>query len=150
MYMKTKWQICMKYGCNKKIWFEIFCTAKAKWLCCGSWLLYGPRQFLNTFIVSFWFPGYILERKKKKSYRWMRLNFDLWKDLTYEAKRMIEGVVYEMRIYAVNSVGMSRPSPASQPFMPIGECRPACCIICKPSLRTQERYEQFWREKIVV
>ncbi|XP_077784680.1 myosin-binding protein C, cardiac-type [Podarcis muralis] len=63
--------------------------------------------------------GYILERKKKKSYRWMRLNFDLLKDLSYEAKRMIEGVVYEMRIYAVNSVGMSRPSAASQPFMPI-------------------------------
>ncbi|XP_062974902.1 myosin-binding protein C, cardiac-type [Elgaria multicarinata webbii] len=63
--------------------------------------------------------GYILERKKKKSYRWMRLNFDLLKDLSYEAKRMIEGVVYEMRIYAVNSVGMSRPSPASQPFIPI-------------------------------
>ncbi|XP_061469162.1 myosin-binding protein C, cardiac-type [Rhineura floridana] len=63
--------------------------------------------------------GYILERKKKKSYRWMRLNFDLLKDMSYEAKRMIEGVMYEMRIYAVNSVGMSRPSPASQPFMPI-------------------------------
>uniref|UniRef100_A0ABM5F9V1 Myosin-binding protein C, cardiac-type n=1 Tax=Pogona vitticeps TaxID=103695 RepID=A0ABM5F9V1_9SAUR len=63
--------------------------------------------------------GYILERKKKKSYRWMRLNFDLLKEQSYEAKRMIEGVVYEMRIYAVNSVGMSRPSPASQPFMPI-------------------------------
>ncbi|KAJ6667200.1 hypothetical protein lerEdw1_017178 [Lerista edwardsae] len=64
--------------------------------------------------------SYIVERKKKKSYRWMRLNFDLIKDLSYEAKRMIEGVIYEMRIYAVNSVGMSRPSPASQPFMPIG------------------------------
>ncbi|NXO01878.1 MYPC3 protein, partial [Rhinopomastus cyanomelas] len=63
--------------------------------------------------------GYILERKKKKSYRWMRLNFDLLKELSYEAKRMIEGVVYEMRVYAVNSIGMSRPSPASQPFMPI-------------------------------
>ncbi|KAK2533138.1 hypothetical protein Q9966_007663 [Columba livia] len=63
--------------------------------------------------------GYILERKKKKSYRWMRLNFDLLKELTYEAKRMIEGVIYEMRVYAVNSIGMSRPSPASQPFMPI-------------------------------
>uniref|UniRef100_A0A8C8VEZ9 Myosin-binding protein C, cardiac-type n=1 Tax=Pelusios castaneus TaxID=367368 RepID=A0A8C8VEZ9_9SAUR len=63
--------------------------------------------------------GYILERKKKKSYRWMRLNFDLLKDLSYEAKRMIEGVVYEMRVYAVNSIGMSRPSSASQPFMPI-------------------------------
>uniref|UniRef100_A0A8C3RZL9 Myosin binding protein C3 n=1 Tax=Chelydra serpentina TaxID=8475 RepID=A0A8C3RZL9_CHESE len=63
--------------------------------------------------------GYILERKKKKSYRWMRLNFDLLKELSYEAKRMIEGVVYEMRLYAVNSIGMSRPSPASQPFIPI-------------------------------
>lgn len=65
--------------------------------------------------------GYILERKKKKSYRWMRLNFDLLRELSHEAQRMIEGVVYEMRVYAVNTIGMSRPSPASQPFMPIGE-----------------------------
>lgn len=65
--------------------------------------------------------GYILERKKKKSYRWMRLNFDLLRELSHEARRMIEGVVYEMRVYAVNAIGMSRPSPASQPFMPIGE-----------------------------
>ncbi|XP_033060701.1 myosin-binding protein C, cardiac-type isoform X5 [Trachypithecus francoisi] len=64
--------------------------------------------------------GYILERKKKKSYRWMRLNFDLIQELSHEARRMIEGVVYEMRVYAVNAIGMSRPSPASQPFMPIG------------------------------
>lgn len=65
--------------------------------------------------------GYILERKKKKSYRWMRLNFDLLRGLSHEARRMIEGVVYEMRVYAVNAIGLSRPSPASQPFMPIGE-----------------------------
>ncbi|KAM4845678.1 myosin-binding protein C, cardiac-type [Thomomys bottae] len=64
--------------------------------------------------------GYILERKKKKSYRWMRLNFDLLRELSHEARRMIEGVAYEMRVYAVNAVGMSRPSAASQPFMPIG------------------------------
>ncbi|KAF6333655.1 myosin binding protein C3 [Rhinolophus ferrumequinum] len=64
--------------------------------------------------------GYILERKKKKSYRWMRLNFDLLRELSHEARRMIEGVVYEMRVYAVNAIGMSRPSPASQPFMPVG------------------------------
>ncbi|XP_038663237.1 myosin-binding protein C, cardiac-type-like isoform X1 [Scyliorhinus canicula] len=63
--------------------------------------------------------GYVLERKKKKSYRWMRLNFDLWKETTYEARRMIEGVVYEMRVYAVNCIGMSRHSPASKPFVPI-------------------------------
>ncbi|XP_058237283.1 myosin-binding protein C, cardiac-type [Hemibagrus wyckioides] len=63
--------------------------------------------------------GYVLERKKTKSYRWMRLNFDPYKDTTYEAKRMIEGMAYEMRVYAVNSIGMSRPSTASQPFVPI-------------------------------
>lgn len=51
----------------------------------------------------------------------MRLNFDLLRELSHEARRMIEGVIYEMRVYAVNAVGMSRPSPASQPFMPIGE-----------------------------
>nr|XP_046245172.1 myosin-binding protein C, cardiac-type isoform X1 [Scatophagus argus] len=63
--------------------------------------------------------GYVLERKKKKSYRWMRLNFDPYPETTYEAKRMIEGVAYEMRVYAVNSIGMSRHSPASQPFVPV-------------------------------
>lgn len=63
--------------------------------------------------------GYILERKKKKSYRWMRLNFDLLKELSFDAKRMIEGVAYEMRVYAVNAIGMSRPSEPSQPFVPI-------------------------------
>ncbi|XP_026123180.1 myosin-binding protein C, cardiac-type isoform X3 [Carassius auratus] len=63
--------------------------------------------------------GYVLERKKKKSYRWMRLNFDPHKETTYEAKRMIEGVSYEMRVYAVNAIGMSRPSAASQPFVPV-------------------------------
>uniref|UniRef100_A0A8C1M910 Myosin binding protein C, cardiac n=1 Tax=Cyprinus carpio TaxID=7962 RepID=A0A8C1M910_CYPCA len=63
--------------------------------------------------------GYVLERKKKKSYRWMRLNFDPFKETTYEAKRMIEGVPYEMRVYAVNAIGMSRPSAASQPFVPV-------------------------------
>uniref|UniRef100_A0A672ZGN4 Myosin binding protein C, cardiac n=1 Tax=Sphaeramia orbicularis TaxID=375764 RepID=A0A672ZGN4_9TELE len=63
--------------------------------------------------------GYVLERKKTKSYRWMRLNFDPYPQTTYEAKRMIEGVPYEMRVYAVNSIGMSRHSPASQPFVPV-------------------------------
>uniref|UniRef100_A0A8C7RIU3 Myosin binding protein C3 n=1 Tax=Oncorhynchus mykiss TaxID=8022 RepID=A0A8C7RIU3_ONCMY len=62
---------------------------------------------------------YVLERKKKKSYRWMRLNFDPYTDTTYEAKRMIEGVEYEMRVYAVNAIGMSCHSAASQPFIPV-------------------------------
>lgn len=82
--------------------------------------------FASSFTTSQWqhtfeFAGYVLERKKLKSYRWMRLNFDPYPETTYEAKRMIEGVPYEMRVYAVNSIGMSRHSPASQPFVPIGE-----------------------------
>ncbi|XP_037605774.1 myosin-binding protein C, cardiac-type isoform X3 [Sebastes umbrosus] len=63
--------------------------------------------------------GYVVERKKKKSFRWMRLNFDPYPKTTYEAKRMIEGMEYEMRVYAVNGIGMSRHSPASQPFVPV-------------------------------
>ena len=84
--------------------------------CGGAW---APGQ--SSCLPS---SGYILARKKKTSYRWMRLNFDLLRELSHEARRMIEGVVYEMRVYAVNAVGMSRPSPASQPFMPVGEPAP--------------------------
>uniref|UniRef100_A0A8C4EM42 Myosin-binding protein C, fast-type n=1 Tax=Dicentrarchus labrax TaxID=13489 RepID=A0A8C4EM42_DICLA len=63
--------------------------------------------------------GYLMERKKKGSSRWTKLNFDVYESTTYEAKRMIEGVMYEMRVYAVNSIGMSPPSLSSKPFMPI-------------------------------
>lgn len=64
--------------------------------------------------------GYLMERKKKGSSRWTKLNFDVYESTTYEAKRMIEGVLYEMRVFAINSIGMSPPSLNSKPFMPIG------------------------------
>lgn len=64
--------------------------------------------------------GYFMERKKKGSSRWTKLNFDVYESTKYEAKRMIEGVLYEMRVYAVNSIGLSQPSPTSKPFMPLG------------------------------
>ncbi|KAM4624497.1 myosin-binding protein C, fast-type-like [Polymixia lowei] len=63
--------------------------------------------------------GYLMERKKKGSSRWTKLNFDVYESTTYEAKRMIEGVFYEMRVFAVNSIGLSQPSLNSKPFMPI-------------------------------
>uniref|UniRef100_A0A8C9TR53 Myosin binding protein C2 n=1 Tax=Scleropages formosus TaxID=113540 RepID=A0A8C9TR53_SCLFO len=63
--------------------------------------------------------GYLMERKKKGSSRWTKLNFDFHTSTTYEAKRMIEGVLYEMRVFAVNGIGISQPSLNSKPFMPI-------------------------------
>ncbi|XP_035386821.1 myosin binding protein Cb isoform X1 [Electrophorus electricus] len=63
--------------------------------------------------------GYLMERKKKGSSRWTKLNFDVFDDTKYEAKRMIEGILYEMRVFAVNAIGISSPSLNSKPFMPI-------------------------------
>ncbi|KAF4093173.1 hypothetical protein AMELA_G00029480 [Ameiurus melas] len=63
--------------------------------------------------------GYLMERKKKGSSRWTKLNFDIYESTVYEAKKMIEGVMYEMRVFAVNSIGISQPSATSNPFMPI-------------------------------
>ncbi|XP_066564890.1 myosin-binding protein C, fast-type [Amia ocellicauda] len=63
--------------------------------------------------------GYLMERKKKGSSRWTKLNFDIFEGQTYEAKRMIEGVLYEMRVFAVNGIGVGQPSANSKPFMPI-------------------------------
>lgn len=61
-----------------------------------------------------------MERKKVGSSRWTKLNFDVFESTTYEAKKMIEGVLYEMRVFAVNGIGASQPSANSKPFMPIG------------------------------
>ncbi|XP_078093397.1 myosin binding protein Ca [Mustelus asterias] len=63
--------------------------------------------------------GYQLERKKKTSMRWMKLNFEPLPALTFTASRMIEGCAYEMRVYAVNGIGMSQPSASSRTFMPL-------------------------------
>ncbi|XP_076987032.1 myosin-binding protein C, fast-type isoform X2 [Tamandua tetradactyla] len=63
--------------------------------------------------------GYLLERKKKGSQRWMKLNFEVFTETTYESTKMIEGVLYEMRVFAVNAIGVSQPSVNTKPFMPI-------------------------------
>ncbi|XP_071358505.1 myosin-binding protein C, slow-type isoform X2 [Trachinotus anak] len=63
--------------------------------------------------------GYFVERKKKQSSRWMRLNFDLIKETLFEPKKMIEGVPYEVRIFAVNAIGVSKPSEPSKAFTPL-------------------------------
>lgn len=72
-------------------------------------------------LPSFLFQGYFIERKKKQSSRWMRLNFDLIKETSFEPKKMIEGVPYEVRVFAVNAIGVSKPSEPSKAFTPLGE-----------------------------
>lgn len=51
----------------------------------------------------------------------MRLNFDLIKETSFEPKKMIEGVPYEVRVFAVNAIGVSKPSEPSKAFTPLGE-----------------------------
>ncbi|XP_065820868.1 myosin binding protein Ca isoform X2 [Labrus bergylta] len=70
--------------------------------------------------------GYLMERKKVGSSRWTKLNFDVYESNTYDAKRMIEGVLYEMRVFAVNGIGISQPSENSKPFMPIAPTSEPC------------------------
>uniref|UniRef100_A0A672ZRA6 Myosin binding protein C, fast type a n=1 Tax=Sphaeramia orbicularis TaxID=375764 RepID=A0A672ZRA6_9TELE len=72
--------------------------------------------------------GYLMERKKVGSSRWTKLNFDVYESTTYEAKKMIEGVLYEMRVFAVNSIGISQPSGNSKPFMPIAPTSEPTCL----------------------
>ncbi|XP_076852726.1 myosin binding protein Ca isoform X2 [Brachyhypopomus gauderio] len=78
-------------------------------------ILWDPPKFDGGVPVK----GYLMERKKKGSTRWTKLNFDVYETTTYEAKKMIEGVLYEMRVFAVNGIGISQPSATSKPFMPI-------------------------------
>lgn len=71
--------------------------------------------------IHLFLQGYFVERKKKQSSRWMRLNFDLIKETLFEPKKMIEGVPYEVRVFAVNAIGVSKPSEPSKAFTPLGE-----------------------------
>lgn len=80
----------------------------------------SAETFLTPYVDVRPPPGYLMERKKVGSSRWTKLNFDVYESTTYEAKKMIEGVLYEMRVYAVNGIGVSQPSANSKPFMPIG------------------------------
>nr|XP_033808222.1 myosin-binding protein C, slow-type isoform X3 [Geotrypetes seraphini] len=73
--------------------------------------------------------GYFIERKKKQSSRWMRLNFDLSKETTFEPKKMIEGVAYEVRVFAVNSIGTSKPSLPSKAFVPLAVTSPPTMLV---------------------
>ncbi|XP_077115746.1 myosin-binding protein C, fast-type isoform X4 [Ranitomeya variabilis] len=63
--------------------------------------------------------GYLIERKKKGSQRWMKMNFEVYTDTSYQSVKMIEGIMYEIRVFAVNAIGISQQANTSKPFMPI-------------------------------
>ncbi|XP_040288868.1 myosin-binding protein C, fast-type-like isoform X1 [Bufo bufo] len=63
--------------------------------------------------------GYLIERKKKGSQRWMKMNFEVYPETSYQSVKMIEGILYEIRVFAVNSIGISQQANTSKPFMPI-------------------------------
>ncbi|XP_063798958.1 myosin-binding protein C, fast-type-like isoform X2 [Pseudophryne corroboree] len=63
--------------------------------------------------------GYFIERKKKGSQRWMKMNFEVYNDTKYQSTNMIEGVLYEVRVFAVNIIGISLEANTTNPFMPI-------------------------------
>ncbi|MEQ2255666.1 Myosin-binding protein C, fast-type, partial [Ilyodon furcidens] len=81
----------------------------------SAFITWDPPSFDGRVPVK----GYLMERKKVGSSRWTKLNFDVYESTTYEARKMIEGVLYEMRVFAVNGIGISQPSTSSKPFMPI-------------------------------
>ncbi|XP_061444012.1 myosin-binding protein C, fast-type [Rhineura floridana] len=78
-------------------------------------LLWEPPKYDGGMPLT----GYLMERKKKGSMRWMKLNYDVFTETTFESTKMIEGVLYEMRVFAVNAIGVSQPSQNTKPFMPI-------------------------------
>ena len=42
-------------------------------------------------------------------------------ELEYIARRLVEGVTYQIRVIAVNDVGFSEPSEPSEEFVPLGK-----------------------------
>ena len=63
--------------------------------------------------------GYIVERKKESSERWIRLNAKLVAFHNYLARRMVEGNTYQIRVTAVNECGAGDASPLSTTFTPM-------------------------------
>ncbi|XP_072408103.1 myosin-binding protein C, slow-type isoform X9 [Chiloscyllium punctatum] len=94
----------------------------------GDWctMMWNPPDYDGSSPIL----GYIIERKKKQSSRWMRLNFDLCKEMTFEPKNMIEGIPYEVRVFAVNTIGMSKPSEPSKAFIPLAPTSEPTLLAC--------------------
>ena len=49
------------------------------------------------------------------------MNTDLLHELEHDARRLVEGVTYQIRVTAINEVGLSDPSEPSSEFIPLGK-----------------------------
>ena len=63
--------------------------------------------------------GYIVERKKSGNANWVRINNDLIQHHNYLVRRLVDGATYQLRVCAVNKVGISEPCPATDSFTPL-------------------------------
>ncbi|GFS00827.1 titin [Elysia marginata] len=61
--------------------------------------------------------GYVLERLDISGKSWLPVTSQPIKDTAYRVTQLREHVTYEFRVRAQNAVGVSEPSPASEPFM---------------------------------
>ncbi|NWH17216.1 TITIN protein, partial [Grus americana] len=73
-----------------------------------SWTL--PKSDGGTPIT-----GYILERRETSG-KWVRVNKTPILDMKYRVTGLFEGNTYEFRVFAENMVGLSKPSPSSDPI----------------------------------
>lgn len=58
--------------------------------------------------------NYLIERKERKSIRWIKVNKDsILKDTTFKVTGLQEGNIYQFRVTAINAAGDSEPSEVS-------------------------------------
>lgn len=67
--------------------------------------------------------GYHIERKERKSSRWVKVTREPTLELVYTATGLVQNNKYEFRVYAENAAGLSEPSQLS-PFI---ICREPVC-----------------------
>lgn len=58
--------------------------------------------------------GYWLEKKERNNILWVRENKIPCFDCYYKVEGLVEGLEYQFRVYAMNTVGLSKASEASK------------------------------------